>query len=92
MKKLIFKGFMLLFVSFALSAQQGPEITFVNNTGFDFYFIFAKPANNANWDSSVEFLGDDILRNGQSLRARLQLPLNRANSYDFVAISCDYDV
>ena len=89
MKKLMLTGIFLLLGIFAVSAQELPSITIVNNTGYAMYYIFISPTENDFWGE--ELLGDEILENGQSFSYTLPHPLNQINTYDIWLIDEDED-
>ena len=80
MKKLILSGLLLFLGAFIVSAQDLPSIRIVNNTGYPVYNIYISPSENETWGE--DFLGEDILENGQIFTCRLSTPLSEINVYD----------
>ena len=89
MKKLMLTGIFLLLGIFAISAEDLPSITIVNNTGYAMYLIFISPSDDDYWGD--ELLGDEILENGQSFNYELPYPLSQVNTYDMFLIDEDED-
>ena len=87
MRKIILR-FLIFFAGF-LSAQELPNVTIVNNTGYTIYELYISQTTNDNWEKDV--LGEDILSNGQSFNVKLSSPLSVANRYDIQLIDEDGD-
>jgi len=72
------------------SEQRVPIVAIVNNTGFDCYEIYVKPASDQSWGSDL--LGSEILPNGETFRIRLTIPLGIADIYDIKIVDIDDDI
>jgi len=81
MKKFAITGLLLFAAAFTLHAQNLPSVRIVNNTGYTLYYIYASPAESDDWGE--DFLGDDMLEDGEDIMIRLSQPLNTTNVYDF---------
>ena len=80
----------LLTVVTAVSAQSGPQITIVNNTGYTVWHVYISSNASGSWGS--DRLGrDQVLRNGQSLRVNLPHPIDVVNRYDIRLVDSDGD-
>ena len=90
MKKLMLTGIFLLLGIFAISAQNLPSITIVNNTGYSIYNLYVSPTVSDEWGE--EILGDAILENGQSFSYQLPQPLSEISMYDIAVEDEDLDV
>ena len=71
------------------SESRMPIAAIVNNTGFECYELYVKPAADTDW--GADLLGADILLNGQSFRIRLSIPLSIADTYDIRMVDIDKD-
>jgi hypothetical protein len=89
MKKLLFSGFFLLAGIFAVSAQNLPSISIINNTGYDIYYLYVSSSEDDNWGKDI--LGKDVLEDGMTFTYRLPQPLSRVSLYDFMAEDEDGD-
>jgi len=67
-----------------------PIVAIVNNTGFDCYELYAKPASDQNWGNDL--LGTEILPNGETFRIKLKIPLGIADIYDIKMVDIDDDI
>jgi len=81
MKKLCLSCFLFCIGAFALYAQNLPSVRIVNNTGYAIYHICVSPSSSDDWGD--DFLGEDILEDGETLTIRLPQPLSTDNVYDF---------
>jgi hypothetical protein len=71
------------------SASRIPVVAIVNNTGFECYSLYVKPAADHDWGNDL--LGADVLPNGQSFRIKLAIPLSIADTYDIRMVDIDDD-
>ena len=80
MKKIMLAGLFLLFGFFAVSAQNLPTITIVNDTGSSIYYVFISPSDSDNWGEDI--LENEILENGQTFSYQLPEFLSETSVYD----------
>jgi hypothetical protein len=74
----------------ALSAQQNPSITIVNDTGYTVYYVYISQITSDTW--GVDRLDSDkILSDGESVTLPLPYPLNVVNRYDIQLEDLDGD-
>ena len=71
------------------SDSRVPIVAIVNNTGFECYELYIKPASDQGWGNDL--LGAEILPNGQSIRVKLIIPLGIADIYDIRMVDIDND-
>jgi hypothetical protein len=101
MMKSVFKvlsGIMVIFV-LLLTACAGtasypssgplPSIGIKNNTGHTVYYVYVSPASSSTWGS--DWLGDDVLMDGNSVSLTLSSPLSVENIYDIRLRDSDGD-
>jgi len=72
------------------SELRAPIVAIVNNTGFDCYELYVKPASDQNWGNDL--LGTEILPNKETFRIRLTIPLGIADIYDIKMVDIDDDI
>ena len=73
----------------AINPENLNRITFVNNSGFDMYYLFFSPGDSEYWGADI--LGTTrTLNNGKKLSFYLHYP-DRTNNFDFLAIDEDGD-
>ena len=89
MKKYIFLGLIFALLTGFAFAQNLPQVTVVNNTGYTFHYLYLAPESSGDWGDDV--LGNQILRDGQRIQVTLPYPLERERVYDFWAIDEDGD-
>ena len=89
MKKILSCLFFFILVLHFLPAQQLPEITIVNSTGYTIYYAFVVQTASDDWGD--EILGSEIVRSGESFTVRLPFPINVVNRYDIQLIDLDGD-
>jgi hypothetical protein len=63
-----------------LTAQEGPLVLIVNNTGYTGYYLYVSPSDADEWGEDV--LDEDVLPDGELLRLELPQTLDRVNRYD----------
>ena len=90
MKKSIVLVCIFMLFAGAVFAQNRPEITVVNNTGYTIYYLYVSPATSDGWGNDV--LGSSqTLRSGYEIRVSLPYPLESERFYDFRAVDEDDD-
>jgi len=73
----------------AINPENLNRVTFVNNSGFDMYYLFFSPGDSEYWGADI--LGTTrTLNNGKKLSFYLHYP-DRTNNFDFLAIDEDGD-
>ena len=75
MKKYIFLGLIFALLTGFAFAQNLPQVTVVNNTGYTFYELYVSPSISDDW-------GDDILGN-QILKDGAQIDVPFGTSFDW---------
>ena len=75
--------------SVAPAAQNHPQITIVNNTGYTFTHLFVSPTTSAVWGDDV--LGNQVLASGASFSVTLPYSLTTIDTYDIMAVDTDVD-
>jgi hypothetical protein len=90
MKKAIFGFILLLSLLTALSAQQNPSITIVNNTGYTVYFVYISQTASTSWGED-RLDSTQVLSNGQSVSLQLPYPISVVNRYDIRLKDSDGD-
>jgi hypothetical protein len=65
----------------ALSAQQNPSITIVNNTGYTIWYVYISQTASDNWGSDRLGSGKTI-PDGDSVSLQLPSPIDAENQYD----------
>jgi hypothetical protein len=73
----------------APAVEELPVITIVNDTGYDFYYLFVSSSKDEDWGDDL--LGMDILLYGESFEVTLPHPLTAENLYDIMVIDEDDD-
>jgi len=73
----------------APAAQNQPQITIVNNTGYAFIQLYVSPTTSDVWGTSV--LGSQVLASGDSFTVTLPYPLSTIDTYDIMAVDTDVD-
>jgi len=71
------------------AAQNLPQITIVNKTGYTFYYLYVSPTASEVWGRDV--LGSGVLRSGYEMVVTLPYPINVTNTYDIKAVDVDGD-
>ena len=90
MRKFIFGILFSLVFLGVLSAQQGPQITIVNNTGYTVWYVQLSSTADEYWGED-RLANDQVLPNGQSFSMNLPHPLNVVNRYDIRLTDSDGD-
>jgi hypothetical protein len=81
--------FLLIFLS-ALSAQQNPSITIVNNTGYTVWYVYISQTASDSWGSD-RLSSNETLDNGQAVSLQLPYPISVVNRYDIKLEDSDGD-
>ena len=84
-------GLILLTASaaFGIDPDNLNRVTFINNTGYDIWYLFFSPGDSEYWGADI--LGTTrTLDDGEELSFYIHYP-DRSNSFDFMAIDEDYD-
>jgi len=99
-KLMAFTSLTVIFLTFFTVCTSLPPVTpqselrvpiaaIVNNTGFDCYALYVKPATDGDW--GADLLGAEILPSGQSFRIKLSIPLSIVDTYDIRMVDIDDD-
>ena len=90
MKKLFLSLAVLFLFVMGLHAQQLPQITIVNNTGYTIFFVYFSSTADDSW--GPDRLGaTQTIGNRQSVTLRLPYQLNVVNRYDIMLVDSDGD-
>jgi hypothetical protein len=81
MKKVSISGLLLCAGVLALYAQSLPSVRIVNNIGHPICLIYASPSESEEWGD--EFLGGEVLEDGDNVLIKLSQPLTITTTYDF---------
>jgi hypothetical protein len=90
MKKIVLGLIFVLLVSTIVFAQQGPQITIVNNTGYTVWYVYVSFTASDSWGNCL-LRRDQVLRHGESITIRLSQPINVVNRYDIRLVDLDGD-
>nr|AGS52038.1 hypothetical protein [uncultured bacterium contig00008] len=90
MRKLLLSLLVFMFFSTAMYAQQLPQVTIVNNTGYTVWYVYFGPVTDTSWGED-KLDGNETLNNGQSRTFTLLYPLSEADMYDFRLVDLDGD-
>ena len=88
MKKIVFSFLFLALFLTALSAQENPSITLVNETGRTVWYVYLSSTADNSWGSD-RLDPDQTFGNGDSVSLRLPHALNVVNRYDIRLIDSD---
>jgi len=71
------------------TVEQSFSVRIVNKTGYTVYYIYVSPVTSDSWGS--DFLGNEVLVNGQTVNVKLPSALSKVNRYDIQIVDADGD-
>ena len=90
MKKFLFCCILIAASLITLHSQeQNPVVTIINDTGYTVRYLFISPVEDETWEE--DFLGREVLPDGESFEVALQPPLSVTNRYDILLIDEEGD-
>jgi S1-C subfamily serine protease len=75
---------------YEVSSQNNTLIRINNKIGYTVFYVYISPSSSNSWGS--DFLGEDILRNGQTLTIRSLLSAGANGLYDIRLVDEDNDI